>query len=298
MELSWPIRLRIISVLGLGIVVLGIRCWPLVSPTDPILPVMAVSIGIGPIVALIGVALLTGFVAYLVPWPYGLQIAPLAVPAGMAVWALRSEQLFKLMQRCPDVSSRVQALQALRWDGLLWLIIVAAGLLGLHLASMAIPKGRTKLNLCCPKPRPLQRLVTDGILGMVLSTVVSYILIVVFAQGTNVIGGTIQSQPAGRQVCFGVFVAFWAAAFLCGRFLGLDFYWPVASTALLSVVGNLLLARPTVMAAVAQDYPASCLPSAILAALPVQMISFGSLGAIAGYWTSIRFEYWRRHLRG
>jgi hypothetical protein len=27
----------------------------------------------------------------------------------------------------------------------------------------------------------------------------------------------------------------------------------------------------------------------------VQMVAFGALGSVAGYWMAIRFDYWRKH---
>jgi hypothetical protein len=44
-----------------------------------------------------------------------------------------------------------------------------------------------------------------------------------------------------------------------------------------------------------QNWPAAFFPNSVISILPIQMVAFGTLGSVAGYWMAIRYEYWRKH---
>jgi len=44
-----------------------------------------------------------------------------------------------------------------------------------------------------------------------------------------------------------------------------------------------------------QNWPAAFFSNSVVSILPVQMVAFGTLGSVAGYWMAIRFEFWRKH---
>jgi hypothetical protein len=44
-----------------------------------------------------------------------------------------------------------------------------------------------------------------------------------------------------------------------------------------------------------EQWPAIFFSNTIIAVLPVQMIAFGALGSVAGYWMAFRYDYWRKH---
>jgi hypothetical protein len=43
-------------------------------------------------------------------------------------------------------------------------------------------------------------------------------------------------------------------------------------------------------------YPPAFFYSPVISILPVQMVAFGALGSIAGYWLAVRYDYWRKYL--
>ena len=91
MQLSWLMRLRIAAAVATGVILIGVLCWPIVAPPYPFAPVCLIEgdIGLADATILASLALLAGFLAYFLSWPYGREMAILAVPSGLAVWAIR-----------------------------------------------------------------------------------------------------------------------------------------------------------------------------------------------------------------
>ncbi|GAG08892.1 unnamed protein product, partial [marine sediment metagenome] len=82
MELSWLMKLRIAAAAAVGILLLGFLAWPLVAPSEPLGVVTVAAVSLFDAVTLVVLACLAGFIAYFLSWPYGRQIAVLAVPSG------------------------------------------------------------------------------------------------------------------------------------------------------------------------------------------------------------------------
>ena len=145
MELTWSIRLRIAASAAVGIAVIGIYAWPMVAPADPfgVVSVTNGTIGSYNVLMLLGLAFGVGLVAYFLSWPYGSRIGILAVPAGLAVWAVRSGNIGTLMQLNTSVVRRQQIYSSFCWEPLLWLALVAAGYIGVFLASQIVHPAAT-----------------------------------------------------------------------------------------------------------------------------------------------------------
>jgi hypothetical protein len=43
------------------------------------------------------------------------------------------------------------------------------------------------------------------------------------------------------------------------------------------------------------QHPAAFFCNAVTSVLPVQMVAFGTLGSIAGYWLAVYYNHWRKH---
>jgi hypothetical protein len=292
MELSWITRVRVTAVLLVGAIGLGIAAWPIVAPADPLDVVSALHIHPVGALALIGLCAAAGFVAYLAAWPYGRHIGLLAVPAGLAVWALRSEDMFKPMQMAGNVPERLAVFAQLRWDSLFWLCLVGAGTVGVWVASRLWP---------APKyADPVAAKSKSGYgLDMALAPLVglgaAHFVTTAMAQGSGVIGASLPTQPATAQAAFAIMVAFATAAFLVARFLRAGLFWAVVTSAMLPIIDGLVYARANLLDPISGAYPATCFPTPALAILPIQMVAFGTLGAMGGYWVAVRVEYWRAH---
>jgi hypothetical protein len=102
---------------------IGYLAWPIAAPAEPVGAVSIVSGNISPAGSLIllGLAVLCGFTAYFISWPFGRQIGILAVPSGLAVWALRSGSVAGLMQLNPMPTERNAILATFKWEPFFWL---------------------------------------------------------------------------------------------------------------------------------------------------------------------------------
>ncbi len=343
MELTWSIKLRIAAAAAVGIAVIGIYAWPMVAPADQfgVVSVINGTISAYDVLVLLGLAFGVGLIAYFISWPYGSRIGILAVPAGLAVWAVRCGNMGTLLQLNASIVSRQQIYSTFCWEPLLWLAIVAAGYLGVFLASQIIyPVESDTIN----HPRPKQ---TDGLrppdifihlfgvflgpvirekfiahknrvaireatkpakgsFGILLNIVIAVVGSAVLAQffigllardftiwdSTN---GAAVAQPAMGQIVFAVLISFGIVGFLVQKVLGVDYVWPVIGSCLVNFVAVSSYGKYDVLEYFIQRWPAVFFSNSVLAVLPVQIVAFGSLGAIAGYWIAVRYEYWHRH---
>lgn len=289
MELSWPMKLRIAAAAAVGVCLIygGVR------------PLAGVSAGFGAVgyddaVLLVGLAFLAGLVGYFVSWPYGREIGILAAPAGLAVWAVRSGTMGSLFQLNPTVVQRQQIAASLKFEAVLWLAVIAAGFAGVLLGQRIRPSfqlNRTKEN---PKVDPSRYM--NAVAAVAGSAFIAYVLIGRLAQDVTMPDNILQSvagQPAVGQIAFAVLIAFGVAAFAVKKFLDVSYIWPATATVVVAAFSMHNYSKE--VSYLAQNWPAVFFDSPVAAVLPVQMVSFGALGAVAGYWMAVRYDYWRKH---
>jgi hypothetical protein len=289
MELSLLMKLRIGAAMAVGVVLVGILAWQMAGPSEP-----AGAIGGDGATILILLAFVAGLGAYFVSWPYGRQIGVLAAPSGLAVWAVRSGSMTTLMQLNPTVTQRQEVLAVLRWEPVFWLLIVAAGFAGVLLGEkirpgMALKKTHGKHNFKSGK-------YLNMVVALIGSGLIAQFCIRILAQDISMSDsrwGSVMSQPAVGQIVFGVLVSFGLAAFLVKKFLDASYIWPTIAAALVTAVAVTLYVKQ--MQHVVQGWPAAFFSNAVVSILPVQMVAFGALGSIAGYWMAVRYSYWRKH---
>jgi hypothetical protein len=297
MELSWPIKLRIALAAAVGIGIIGLYAWPLVAPVEPF---GVVSIGSGTISSndvfiLAILAFFIGLISYFLSWPYGSQIGILAAPAGLAALAIRSSDMGTLLQLNPSVVKREEIFSMMSWEPLLWLIIVAAGFLGAFVASEIIHPVR---------PAIVDKLMKRDfgyflnlILTIIGSIVITQFFIGIFARDFSIAdsqAGNVIAQPAMGQIIFAVLVSFGLTGFLAKKFLNLDYLSVIISTCLVTPFSIMVYGKPETIANYAGRWPPIFFPNVNLAILPIQIVAFGTLGAIAGYWIAVRYDYWKK----
>ena len=107
--------------------------------------------------------------------------------------------------------------------------------------------------------------------------------------------GSITAQPAIGQIVFAVMVSFGIAAFVVKKFLNASFFWPLIAGILVTAFGYSAQARGDILQYLVQNRPAGFFSNAVASILPVQIIAFGALGSVAGYWMAVRYNYWRKH---
>ena len=289
MELSWLMKLRIAAAAATGVVLVGILAWLLAAPAEPI-----GAISNGGAVPLLALAFLAGLIGYFVSWPYGREIGVLAAPSGLAIWAVRSGSMAALMQLNPTITQRQALLGTLRWEPIFWLVVVAAGFAGVLLGQKIRPS--PKPNKTQAKSNSKSGNYLNAVIAVVGSGFIAQFFIRTFAQDVSMSDNgldSVMSQPAVGQIVFAVLVSFGLAAFVVKKFLDASYIWPTMASAL--VTSFFVSAYVRQVPYVVQSWPATFFSNAVVSILPVQMVAFGTLGSIAGYWMAVRYGCWRKH---
>jgi len=300
MELSIINRLRIAAVLAIGIVIMGFLAWPLVVPDDPLTAVTLYGgqIDILSMVLCLALAVAIGAASYFVSYPYGYEMGPLAVPAGLATWACKGGDMTSLIRINNTIQGRTTLYAALRWEGLFWLLLITAGFAGVYLA-MKLSNGKPGSEFSISKSTPSLMNKTLNILtAMIATVVVTLVLIGLLARDVNMFDselGLVTGQPGTGQVAFAVVTAFGIAAFLAKKILDVDYRYPAAASVLLIIFALTAYTKQDVLKYMVENWPAAFYTRAICAMLPIQIVSFAFLGSVSGFWLAIKFDYWHKH---
>ena len=280
-------RLRITAAVTTGVVLIGILAWPLAAPPDPfdVVSLFAGSITLAGAAALTALAVLAGLIAYLVSWPYGREIGILAVPSGLAAWAIRGGSMANLMQQTP-AAQRHALLAVLKWEPVFWLGIVAAGFIGLLIGQRIRPRPQVPKTTRNPNSN-LATYLSAGV-ALVGSVLAGQLCIAILAQDVRF--GSVVGQPAAGQIVFAVSVSFGVAAYVIKRTLNVGYIWPVIGSALITAFAITTYAKQDILSQLVEHWPAAFFSNAAVSILPVQMVAFGTLGSITGYWLAVRHK--------
>jgi len=292
MGLSWLNKFRIAVSITVGVLIIGLLAWPLAAPLDPLGPVKVSNLTIGGAILLLGLALMVGFVAYFLSWPHGREIGILAVPSGLAVWAIRSGSMATLMLTAPKVTQRRELYRMLTVESFFWLLVIALGYIGVLSAHKLRPAGDTIAPQI--KTKFSTRRFLNAAFALIVSSVIASLCVRFFAREATTFAKAFVAQPATGQIVFAVLAAYTVAGFVIKKFLDADHIWTTISASVVIAFSIETYVRQITIEQIAY-HPATFFPSAIVSILPVQMIAFGALGSVAGYWLAVRFEYWRKH---
>jgi len=295
MELTWINKLRIAAVAALGIVVIGVLAWPLAAPEDPMLPVRAWDISPAGSGMLLLLAFVLGFAGYFLAWPHGREIGILTVPFGLVIWAARSGPMRSLTQAYVEPFERAALIHSLRFEPVYWLLIVVAGFAGVLLAQYLRPTAEHAATIRKRKSYFGMNGYWDMLLAVAISVPVLQFSIGVFVQNLNMSDNAGAAQPAIGQIIFGVVAAFAVAGFAVKRFLNLGYVWPVVASIFAMALAEAVHYNAKAIQQFAEMRPATFFPHSIFAVLPVQLVALGTIGSVIGYWTAVRYDYWRRH---
>lgn len=291
MELSWLMKLRIAAAAAVGIVLVGVLARPAMVSSE-----MVYSQARDNAIALLALAFLAGVIAYFVSWPYGREIGVLAVPFGLAVWALRSGSMASVLQLNPTVAQRQSLFAAVRWEPIFWLVILIAGFAGVLLAHSLLPSRRSESVRRKSESAPGKLL--SCIIAVIVSGLVAYIGIRLLAQDVRMFDNRwsfVVAQPAVGQIAFAVMVSFGLAAFLVKMFLDVGYICPIIACFFVLFHACTTYSRPATLQYMVQTWPATVFTDSVVCVLPVQMVAFAALGSVAGYWMAIRYSFWRKH---
>ena len=297
MELSWLMKLRITASVATGAILIGILGWPLVAPSEPLGTVSLLAGSISGIEAALLVVLgfLAGLIGYIVSWPYGREIGILAAPSGLAVLSLRCGTMADLL-RSTAVSERPALFSALRWEPVFWLAIVAAGFGGVLIGQKIHAKQEPDETQ--GKSNPGSNIDLNVIIALVCSVLIAQFFISIFARDVKIPDdklGSVIAQPSTEQIAFAVFVSFGLAAFVVKKFLHVSYIWPTIASAFVTAFVIMTYVKRDVLQYIVQNWPVVFFSNAGVSILPVQMVAFGTLGSISGFWLAVRYSYWRKH---
>ena len=237
MEMTWTMRFRILGVLLTGIILLGILAGPVVRPADPGSAISLYQASIKPmaIASCFAMAFVSGLLAFLVAWPFGRELAPLAAPAGLAYWACSSGNMFSLIILNSGFAERKTLYSALKWEGLFWLAVIACGWLG-SLVAARIFKAKPVNIPGLPQEKQGSVNLLSIISGIAVSVVIGNFAINALAQDVKIFDsklGSVIGQPGTAQIAFAVIVAFGLAAYCAKYFLEVGHIYPVIAAAIL-----------------------------------------------------------------
>jgi hypothetical protein len=291
-------KLRIAAAAACGVVLIGFLAWPLGASDEPFgaVSVFTGVISLTDVIILAVLALVAGFAAYFLSWPYGREIGILAAPSGLAVWAVRCGNMATLAQLNPTLAQRQALFASLKWEPLLWLGIVAAGFAGVLAGQALHGKGGTDTSE--EKSKSESRVYLNAVIALAASVLIAQLGIQVFARDVGALDGEIGSvaaQPATGQIVFAVLVSFGFAAFLVKKFLKASYIWSIIASGFVTGFVIIVYVKQDTLQHLVGHHPAAFFPNTVASILPVQMVAFGTLGSIAGYWTAIRYDFWRKH---
>lgn len=297
MELTWPIRIRILAAFAVGILLIGLLCRPLAAPAERLGIIYLQNLTLPGQFYLIALSFLCGVISYFIARPYGKEIGILAVPAGLAILSISWGNLANLMQVNADVQSKLLIYNQLRFEAFFWLLLVLAGFAGVYVSDL-LAGVKTEKKEEQDKKIATMNLYINSAIAVIGSVLIAGICIMILAQDVRFSDsklGSVIAQPVKGQIVFAVVVAFGIVGFLCKKFLNVSYFWPILATAFITYIAIMTYINANTLEYIYNRWPANFFPNPTVSILPIQMVSFGTLGAIWGYWLAVKYELWRHH---
>lgn len=297
MELTFAMKLRIAAVCAVGILIIGFGGFGLVSPATPLDAISLFSGGFGTfdVICCMALAFAAGAAAYVVAYPYGKQIGPLAAAAGLAAWTFRSGTMASLLQTNTTPEIRQQLYTRTPFEAIIWIVVIGAGFAGTYTAAKLLNfKEAQTPDILNPKEGKNQGI--NIAIAMVLTVIIAQFAIGIFAQDVRLFDSKLTSvigQPGNGQIAFAVIVSFGIAAFVVKYFLSVNYVYPILSSVLLVIWTLKAHVNPT-LEYMTSNWPANIFAKSTCAILPLQMVSFAAIGSMAGYWLAIQVAYSRK----
>jgi len=202
----------------------------------------------------------------------------------------------ELMRLAPTLAQRQVLFAALKWEPIFWLAIVAAGFGGVLIGQKIIAKHEP--NESQEKSDSKANTYLNGLIAVVGSVLIAQFCIGIFAQGIRMPDhrlGSVMAQPAVGQIVFAVLVSFGIAAFLVKKFLDAGYIWPIVASALVTGFTVITHVKQETLQQLVERHPSAFFSSTVTSILPVQIVSFGVLGSIVGYWLAVRVNSKHKH---
>lgn len=301
MELSILTKVRIAIVIAVGVILLGYVGWPLLRPATPLDAVVFFNANIdaAKLILTMLLAFIAGVIGGFIARPYTRQIGIIAAPAGLAAVSFRSGDMSTLLKANATVELRHSVYTALSWEGVLWLAVVICGFFGAIVANIIWPGKSNKLienDVLVPVYKDKKTFYINVGMSILATVAIAHFIIKGIARDVIVNNQSVSvvSQPANLQVVFGVFVGFFACGFVVKYLLSTSYLWPAITTVIVCALEMTLSGRASTLNSLSLNWPIGFYFSGTSAILPIQYVAFGTLGSVVGYWSAIRYAWWRK----
>jgi len=254
-----------------------------------------------------GMGLISIILALILAGRHALHIAPAAIPAGLAAWALRSTGFGEILLRENSTELKQRFFFQFALEGLVWTVLIAAGYAVSHFLSRWIykasindfpwdkPSDTDKKNALWrryPWLRCLLAFLVSGVLAGIL------LFLMTRAGSVRLDGLNLNGLPMKGQIVFSVFISFFLGTLIAHQLFQGRVYAFLAVPCVVSTCFYLAAYRSdtvkNVLAKHAVLFPAELLNAVVL---PLPFIAIGSLGLLWGYWYSVQLIEARKHLR-
>jgi hypothetical protein len=202
------------------------------------------------------------------------------------------------MQFNPTLQQRMSLFSMLQWEPFFWLAIFSAGLAGVSLGQAIRPSGQ-KQQETENKNNSNYNKYLNYVMSVVVSCVIVLVCIRIMAKDVVLPDNRTRllvAQPAVGQIIFAVFVAYALAAFTVKKLFNVNYYWPMSAVVFVTAYSIISYTRGQLIQYFVDLWPGVFFPDAVLSILPVQMVVFGTLGSICGYWMAIHYQYNRQSM--
>ncbi len=194
------------------------------------------------------------------------------------------------------ILERQALLSVMRWEGVFWLAIVGAGYAGVKVAERLVkakkPVDDEKIG------NVNSRNVLNVVTALIATFVIAQFALAVLAQDVRMFDselGTVVGQPGRGQVAFAVVVSFAIAAFVVKWVVNVSYVWPGLAACGVGFYSMWLSGKGDVLKHMVETWPDAYFARSVCGILPLQMVAFGAIGSVAGYWLAIKYVYWRKH---
>ncbi len=171
-----------------------------------------------------------------------------------------------------------------------------------HIVNLMLARTLSHLKSKSEKSQARTTSRSNEYLNILISLVGSFLIaqfcIGIFTQNVKMADEqleTVVAQPAVGQIALAVTVSFGVAAFVLKKFLNASYIWPIIASSFVMIFAVRSYVNEQVFQHLVDNWPPVFFYKAVTAILPIQMVTFATLGAIGGYWLAVRYNYWREH---